>query len=130
LKTSTTINIYKNLVVNFNNICIIHRVVGTTTTYYIFYLVAFCYIRKFIMSIQTKVLNVLKSGKQFTAGQIAGLFGTTEGTVVARVSELRAQGYAIYSNTAKNGKTAYRLGVPSRAMVATAFAAAGSTLFN
>ena len=82
------------------------------------------------MSIQTKVLNVLKSGKQFTAGQIACLFGTTKGTVAARVSELRAQGYAIYSNKAKNGKTAYRLGAPSRAMVATAFATAGSSLFN
>lgn len=82
------------------------------------------------MSIRTKVLNVLKSGKQFTAGQIAGLFNTTEATVTARVSELRAQGYAIYSNTAKNGKTAYRLGRPSRAMVAAAFATSGSALFN
>ena len=82
------------------------------------------------MTIQTKVLNVLKSGKQFTAGQIAGLFNTTEGTVTARGSELRSKGYAIYSNKTKNGKTAYRLGAPSRAMVATAFAAAGSTLFN
>jgi predicted ArsR family transcriptional regulator len=82
------------------------------------------------MSIQTKVLKTLKSGKQFTAGQMAGIFNTTEATVAARVSDLRAQGYAIYSNTAKNGKTAYRLGVPSRAMVAAAFAAAGSSVFN
>lgn len=82
------------------------------------------------MSIQTKVLNVLKSGKQFTAGQIAGLFNTTEATVAARISELRAQGYSIYSNRAKNGKTAYRLGTPSRRMVAAAFAAAGSSVFN
>lgn len=82
------------------------------------------------MSIQTKVLNTLRSGKQYTAGQIAGLFKTTEGSVAARVSELRAQGYAIYSNKAKNGKTAYRLGTPSRAMVAAAFSTAGSDLFN
>lgn len=81
-------------------------------------------------SIQTKVLNVLKSGRQFTPKQIAGLFGTTEDTVAARVSELRAQGYAIYTNTTKNGKTAYRLGSPSRRMVALAYAAAGSTVFN
>jgi len=81
------------------------------------------------MSIQTKVLKTLKSGKQFTAGQMAGIFRTTEGTVAARVSELRAQGYSIYSNTAKNGKTAYRLGTPSRAMVATAYAALGSSVF-
>lgn len=81
------------------------------------------------MSIQTKVLKTLKSGKQFTAGQMAGIFRTTEGTVAARVSELRAQGYSIYSNTAKNGKTAYRMGTPSRAMVATAYAALGSSVF-
>lgn len=82
------------------------------------------------MSIQTSVLKTLKSGRQFTAGQLAGLFRTTEATVAARVSELRAQGYSIYSNTAKNGKTAYRLGTPSRAMVAAAFAAQGSSVFN
>jgi len=82
------------------------------------------------MSIQNSVLKTLKSGRQFTAGQMAGLFNTTEGTVAARISELRAQGYSIYSNTAKNGKTAYRLGTPSRRMVAAAFAAAGSSVFN
>lgn len=82
------------------------------------------------MSIQSSVLKTLKSGRQFTAGQMAGLFNTTEATVAARISELRAQGYSIYSNTAKNGKTAYRLGTPSRRMVAAAFAAAGSSVFN
>ena len=82
------------------------------------------------MSLQSKVLKTLKSGRQFTAGQMAGLFSTTEVTVAARISELRAQGYSIYSNTAKNGKTAYRLGTPSRRMVAAAFAIAGSSVFN
>ena len=82
------------------------------------------------MSIQTKVLNVLKTGKQFSATAIANQLRTTEGTVAARISELRSMGYAIYSNEAKNGGTAYRLGRPSRAMVATAFAAAGSSVFN
>lgn len=81
------------------------------------------------MSLQTKVLNVLRSGKQFTAGQIAGLFGSTEGSVAARISELRSQGYSIYSNTAKNGKTAYRLGRPSKAMVAAAYESRGSEIF-
>lgn len=82
------------------------------------------------MSIQTSVLKTLKSGRQFTAGQLAGLFGTTEATVAARISELRSMGYSIYSNTAKNGKTAYRLGTPSRRMVAAAFAAQGAAAFN
>lgn len=82
------------------------------------------------MSIQSSVLKTLQSGGQFTAGQLAGLFKTTQGTVAARISELRSQGYAIYSNTTKNGKTAYRLGIPSRRMVAAAFAAKGSSVFN
>jgi len=82
------------------------------------------------MSIQTKVLNVLKTGKQFSASAIAKQLRTTEGTVSARISELRSMGYAIYSNTGKNGSTAYRLGRPSRAMVAAAFASQGSTVFN
>jgi len=82
------------------------------------------------MSMQTKVLKTLSSGKQFTVAQLSTLFKTTEGTVAARVSELRAQGYAIYTNKAKNGKSAYRLGSPSRRMVATAFAVAGSSIFG
>ncbi len=82
------------------------------------------------MSIQSSVLKTLKSGRQFTAGQMAGLFSTTESTVAARISELRAQGYSIYSNTAKNGKTAYRLGTPSRRMIAAAYASVGSSVFN
>ena len=81
-------------------------------------------------TIKSKVLKTLTSGKQFTAGQMAGIFRTTEGTITARVSDLRSQGYSIYSNVAKNGKTAYRLGHPSRAMVAAAFAVAGSSMFS
>jgi biotin operon repressor len=80
--------------------------------------------------LQTSVLKTLQSGKQFTAGQMAGLFRSTEGSVAARITELRAQGYSIYSNTAKNGKTAYRLGTPSRRMIAAAYAAVGSSVFN
>ena len=82
------------------------------------------------MSLQNSVLKTLSHGRQFTAGQMAGLFRSTEGSVAARITELRAQGYSIYSNTAKNGKTASRLGRPSRAMVAAAYAAMGSSVFN
>ena len=82
------------------------------------------------MSLQTKVLYVLKSGRGFTPAQIAALLRTTEGSVSARVSELREQGYAIYNNTTKNGKTAYRLGTPSRRMVAAAYAMQGSSIFS
>jgi hypothetical protein len=68
------------------------------------------YIKEILCLCKTSVLKTLQSGKQFTAGQMAGLFRSTEGSVAARITELRAQGYSIYSNTAKNGKTAYRLG--------------------
>lgn len=82
------------------------------------------------MSIQTKVLNVLSTGKNFSAKAIANQLRTSEGTVSARISELRSQGHAIYSNSGEEGKTVYRLGIPSRRMVATAFAAAGCSVFN
>jgi len=81
------------------------------------------------MSIQTKVLNVLSTGKNFSAKAIAKQLRTTEGTVSARITELRARGFAIYSNV-KEGRTAYRLGTPSRRMVAAAYASAGSSVFN
>lgn len=82
------------------------------------------------MSMQQKVLNVLSSGKNFSATAIAKQLRTTESSVGARISELRSQGHAIYSNKAKNGGTAYRLGTPSRRMVAIAFATFGSQVFN
>jgi biotin operon repressor len=82
------------------------------------------------MSLQTKVLNVLRTGKNFSAVAIANQLRTTEGSVVARISELRSQGYAIYSNPTDEGRTAYRLGSPSRRMVAAAFALQGSAVFN
>lgn len=82
------------------------------------------------MSIQTSVLKTLRNGKQFTASQMATLFRTSEASVAARVAELRAQGFSIYTNTTKSGKLAYRLGTPSRRMVATAYASAGNSVFN
>ena len=82
------------------------------------------------MSIQTKVLETLLSGKAFTATQAAKLFKSTEGSVSARIAELRKDGYAIYSNKGKNGKITYRIGTPSRAMVAAAFSSVGSSVFS
>lgn len=81
------------------------------------------------MSLQSKVLNVLRSGKNFSASAIAKQLRTTDASVGARISELRSQGHAIYSNVGKNGNTVYRLGTPSRRMVALAFATLGSTAF-
>jgi hypothetical protein len=80
--------------------------------------------------LKTKVLNVLKSGRNFTPAQLAGLLSTSEDSIRPRISELRSEGHAIYRNMTKNGKTAYRLGTPNRQMVAAAYAVAGSQFFG
>jgi transcription initiation factor IIE alpha subunit len=80
--------------------------------------------------VKDRVLKVLLSGRQFTPAQLAGLTGTTEDSVRPRISELRSEGHAIYTNSTKNGKTAYRLGTPSRTMVAAAYATMGSDAFT
>jgi len=43
---------------------------------------------------------------------------------------LRSSGHCIYTNVTKNGKKAYRLGRPSRAMVAACAAVFGNTFFQ
>jgi predicted HTH transcriptional regulator len=80
--------------------------------------------------LKSKVLKVLKCGRQFTPKQLAGLTRTTEDSIRPRIAELRSEGYAIYSNTTKNGKIAYRLGDPSKQMVAAAYKLQGSEVFT
>jgi len=80
--------------------------------------------------VKNRVLKVLESGRQFTPAQLAGLTGASEDSIRPRISELRAEGHAIYTNTTKNGKVAYRLGTPSRRMVAAAYASMGSDAFT
>ncbi|NBP02264.1 MAG: hypothetical protein EBU90_19515 [Proteobacteria bacterium] len=80
--------------------------------------------------LKNRVLKVLESGRQFTPAQLAGLTGSKEDSIRPRISELRSEGHAIYSNTTKNGKTAYRLGTPSRKMVAAAYRQMGSEAFT
>lgn len=82
-----------------------------------------------INMLKDRILKVLKSGRQFTPAQLAGLAGTSEDSIRPRISELRSEGFAIYTNSTKNGKTAYRLGTPSRKMVAAAYAMYGSEAF-
>jgi biotin operon repressor len=80
--------------------------------------------------LKNRVLKVLESGRQFTPAQLAGLTGTSEDSIRPRISELRAEGYAVYTNVTKNGKSAYRLGTPSRKMVAAAYAMMGKEAFS
>ena len=74
---------------------------------------------------QSRLLEALERGEELTAKQIAQRFGMPNPT--ASVSALRFQGYPIYANkrTNKLGATytKYRLGTPSRAVVAAGFRA-------
>lgn len=76
------------------------------------------------MSQKAKVLAALKNGEQMTAKQIAARFSAKNPHEVVR--QIRAEGYAVYANERVNSKgdkkTFYRLGTPSRKMVAAAYA--------
>ena len=75
-----------------------------------------------------RVLEALQNGEQLTAKQIAARFSAGNPREVVR--NLRAKGFAIYANQRTNSKgqtkTFYRLGTPTRAMVAAAYAAVGA----
>lgn len=74
---------------------------------------------------QQALLEALQRGEELTAKQITHRFNMPNPT--ASVSALRFQGYAIYANkrTNKRGETftKYRLGRPSRAVVAAGYRA-------
>ena len=74
---------------------------------------------------QARVLEALQSGEQLTAKQIAARFGVANPT--ATISSLRFAGYAVYANERTDSKgrvtTKYRLGKPSRAIVAAGYRA-------
>lgn len=78
-----------------------------------------------------QVLEAFKGGEQLTAAQIAARYNLGNPHEVIR--SLRERGYAIYMNEVKNSKneykTKYRLGKPSRKMVAAAYAVLGGTVF-
>ena len=74
------------------------------------------------MNMKQKIFNSLvTSGNQKTAAQLAAQLNTTPATVIARISEIRDEGFAIYANkrvdTAGRSKTFYRHGTPTRATV-------------
>jgi len=83
------------------------------------------------MSLTKKLARHLLQGNEVTAREISGKFGFAD--PFAAVRDLRKQGYAVYSNqkTLWTGEqvTKYRIGTPSRAMVAAAYALSGADLF-
>jgi hypothetical protein len=72
------------------------------------------------------VLEALQSGQRLTQ-TTARQLGVR--SLAARICELRQEGYSIYTNTTSRG-TNYRLGAPSRKMVAIAHAVAGTQVFR
>ena len=83
------------------------------------------------MSKQEMLLKHLQKGKEFTAKQIKSSFGIAH--PASAIRDLREQGYCVYSNPAVvNGSEVvkYRIGRPTRKMVALANAVAGSSVFT
>jgi hypothetical protein len=84
------------------------------------------------MSKHSKLLNHLQSGHEVTAKQITGTFGLKNAG--RAVHYLREQGHCVYANrvTLSDGTegTKYRIGKPSRSMVAIANAVMGSAAFT
>ena len=83
------------------------------------------------MSKQDLLLKHLKNGKVFTAKQISASFGIAH--PASTVRNLREQGYCIYANDAVvNGTKVvkYRIGTPTRSMVALAAQVRGANAFT
>jgi hypothetical protein len=84
------------------------------------------------MSKQAKLLNYLKTGAEVTARQIHGSFGLSNPHDA--IYQLRNQGHCIYSNKATlhdgTETVKYRIGKPSKRMVAVANRIMGATLFT
>ena len=84
------------------------------------------------MSKKEQLLKHLQAGKAFTAKQITASFGIAN--PARHVQVLREQGYCVYSNptTLSNGSVAtkYRIGTPTRAMIALANQVRGASAFT
>lgn len=84
------------------------------------------------MSKHAKLLNHLQNGHEVTAKQISGTFGLQNPH--RAINYLREQGNCIYANkvTLSDGTegTKYRVGKPSKRMVAIANAVMGSAAFT
>ena len=72
-----------------------------------------------------KVLTALQSGERISASQAKKRFGVSN--LSAEVSRIRHAGYAVYANKRVAGNnvevTEYRLGAPSRKLIAAGYKA-------
>jgi predicted transcriptional regulator len=81
-----------------------------------------------LMTKTARVLEAFRNGEELTAKQIAARFGA--GNPQRVVHSLREKGYCIYLNGRKNSKghvvNKYRLGTPTRQIIAAGIAALGA----
>lgn len=68
-----------------------------------------------------KVLNFLNKGNSLSNAVATHKLKVNR--LPAKIHVLRGQGYPIYTNTNSQGNPTYRMGTPSRAMIAAAFKA-------
>ena len=84
------------------------------------------------MSKHAKLLNHLSAGNEVTAKQIEGYFGLKSPS--RAINYLREQGHCVYANkaTLSDGTqtTKYRIGRPSKRMVAVVNAILGAQAFS
>ncbi len=86
----------------------------------------------YFMSKQAKLLAAFQAGNVFTAKQISASFGIKD--AYSAVRNLREAGHCIYGNPATlytgEQTTKFRLGTPSRRMVAIASRMVGADVFS
>ena len=79
---------------------------------------------------EMKVLNALQSGRTLSSAQLRSQFGA--GNPQAVIQSLRFKGFPIYLNTVTDTKNrsrnVYRLGTPSRAVIAAGYKAMANGL--
>lgn len=81
---------------------------------------------------KSRLLTAFRSGHDFTTRQIANRINVSESRARYLVTELRQDGNAIYRNRKSisgENTNVYRLGTPSRDMVAFVAQCGGSALF-
>ena len=79
-------------------------------------------------TIKSKVLTALQSGRTLSSAQLRSQFGA--GNPQSVIQSLRFEGFPIYLNTVSDTKgrtrNVYRLGTPSRAVIAAGYQAMAS----
>lgn len=78
------------------------------------------------MSQNERLVRYLAGGRTISAAEARSRFGIQN--LRARIDDLRNEGFCVYTN--RGERTTYRLGRPSRAMVAAAYSVAGGSLFG